>query len=310
VRAGYGTSIALAGAIVLGACGGAPPRPPVAPEPPAAPPSPAGRWSWSRAGEAEPGVRVVEVERWNLVQEGTRLRGGYQRDAVFLSVDGRPFSCNQALRYALRTRYSVEGEVAGAAVRLRELGAYVDESPCETRARELASYQGTLRGDVLVLAFPGGEQTLRRDDTPVPIEQGPGDASGVWVWQNRSVDDADSDEVRIEQERWELRIDDAGVVTGGYARTVTVYREAGAIYACSGEPSYVLRERYTVRGNADRARLTLAEESAEVAPSPCDPGERHLDAAVGHLTVDALVLEWRGGRRQVLTRQNGGRNAM
>ena len=119
----------------------------------------AGAWLWSLVVEAD-GVRRIERERWELSARDGTVAGSYVREVFALSTDGEPFACNQALAYALRARYQVEGRADGAGLVLHETGYEVTPSPCERGFRTLGSYRGALERGALVLSWDGGRQRL------------------------------------------------------------------------------------------------------------------------------------------------------
>jgi hypothetical protein len=264
-----------------------------------------GQWRWSMVTE-EDGVRRVEVERWRLQARGAnRIGGTYERTVTFLAQSGVPFTCNQDLSYELRTVYQVEGTVRdGKGVELSELDYQTAPSPCDTGYRSLASshYQGERVGERLVLRWRSGEQTLWREAAAprVPQEHLATRAAvtGTWRWQSRSQQGT---QVRIEIEDWDLAENPAGAITGTVARTVTIFDAEGQRHDCSGDTFYRYRDRYTVRGYRTGTSIGLHETAALPEPHPClVHEERHLDAAVGELSGDYVVLTWRGGRKQVL----------
>jgi hypothetical protein len=262
-----------------------------------------GQWRWSMVTEAD-GVRRVEIERWRLQALGTdRIGGTYQRTVTFLAQSGVPFTCNQDLSYELRTVYQVEGTVRdGKDVKLSELDYQTAPSPCDTGYRALASYQGERVGERLVLRWPGGEQTLGREaEAPGAPEEhlaARAAVTGAWRWQSRSQQGT---QVRVEVEDWELAENPAGAITGTVARTVTIFDAEGQRYDCSGDTSYRYRDRYTVRGYRTGTSIGLHETAVLPEQHPClVHEERHLDAAVGELSGDYVVLTWRGGRTQIL----------
>jgi hypothetical protein len=283
-------------------------REPAPPPPLPAPPDPrevAGSWSWSHVSDAD-GVRRVEHELWVLERHAEGVRGRYHRTITFLSVDGRPFECTQTASYHLRAVYQLDGRLAGDHVELRETDYQVAESPCERGFRRLASYRARVDGGRLELESEHGTQVLgpAPGDSPAPAPRS-ANAAGAWTWSTRSIEPTGeaAGATRIEQEDWQLEVAADGVIGGWYVRTVTVFDEDGRPFACSGEPRFQYRDRYRLRGAGSGRRLTVTEIEVETVPNRCvRAAERHLDAAVGHLDGDYLVLEWRGGRRQVLHR--------
>lgn len=253
-------------------------------------------------------MRRVEIEHWNLARAGDRLRGEYRREVAFESVDGLPFSCNQAASYRLRTAYDLEGflDPERGDLVLVETGYRTAPSPCEPDQRRLTRYRAHPLEDGLDLEGEGGRQTLRRDDTAAPPAgtwpAARPEAAGTWRWESHEPV-GPVGERRAEREQWTLTEEEGGLVTGAYERIVTVIAAAGETLACNGEGSYEYRDRYVVRGTRTGDRVTLAEVAVESEPHPCLVHEdRHLDAATGRLYPEELVLLWRGARRQVLRR--------
>jgi hypothetical protein len=301
------------GAVVLCAAAACGPTPAPAP-PPTPAPEPAltaadlrGHFRWSHASDAD-GVRRVEIERWSLDGEGPALTGRYEREVTFVSLDGTPFECNQAVRYRLRSTVELEGTVAGRSAHLHARAYRVEASPCERGYRRLGSYEARPVPAGLALRWDGGAQTLSRDEPPAdaaPTAPAPDSGErapleGAWRWATRATAD-DGAELRLEVERWRLTETSPGVLEGEYVRTVTVSSPGGAEIACAGAPHYRHQDRYTVRGTRDGDRITVAEVAYEAEPHPClHHAERHLDSAIGVLEGGYLVLTWRGKRRQVL----------
>lgn len=278
----------------------------------------AGDWRWSLATEAD-GVRRIEVEHWRLQSpapagpgrplDRQSVMGTCERVVTFLSMDGMPFECNQALAYELRATYRVQGTITGGELELAELSYETADSPCEPGHRRLATYRGERIGPDLVLRWPEGEQTLKRDasgkkpgvDAQPGVEPRPAMAlAGAWRWQSRNQRDR---EVRVEIEEWDLVEEPGGAITGTVMRTVTIFDAQGEVYDCNGNTYYQYRDRYTLRGHRTGDRLGVNEVAVEAEPSAClTHQERHLDAAVGELVGDHVVLTWRGNRRQILHR--------
>ncbi len=265
-----------------------------------------GAWRWSHVAEND-GVRRVELESWWLQLDGTKVSGHYDRTVTFLSLDGVPFECSQALTYSLRTRYRLAGSADATHLEIDETGYDTVPSPCEGGYRKRAHYAGFLQGKQLVLRWPRGSQALRRaerhDDPPPPAAS---QLDGRWVWHNSSGPDVD-DEIRVEREDWELSESPSGRIAGSYLRTVTVYDAEGRIMPCSGQSWYTYSDRYTVAGSRRRGRLILSEVAVAPQPHPClaDRQERHLDAAVGRVDGDYIELTWRGSHLQILHRPQG-----
>ena len=279
-----------------------------------------GHWKWSLVSE-EDGVRRVEVETWRFqvaeaadgaasgAAAGPHLVGSCERAVTFMSLDGMPFSCNQELSYRLQATYQIDGHIVGGDhALLAERDYQVTPSPCERGERRLATYQARLLpGGQLRMHWADGRQTLARiqasEANPPAASGSAGDTlTGHWRWQSRNQE---GDEVRVESEAWELHeAVSTGKLEGTVERMVTVFARHGTRYACSDDTFYRYRDRYTVRGSRQGADLTVSEVAVEPEKHPClDYHERHLDAALGSVIGEYVVLTWRGGKRQVLHRQ-------
>lgn len=294
-------------AILLAAgCGqGAVPSPPAAPSTaPTTPTSTAeitGAWRWSHATEADR-VRRVEVEHWHLRAERGAVHGTCERVVTFLAVDGIPFTCSQTLTYELHTTYRVTGSYRNRTLELSEVSYIARPSPCDDGYRTMAEYRGELRGDELVIGWPGGTQALTRttETAATADEAAAPRAAGAWRWQTR---DEQRGEIHVEVEEWDLAEDESGQISGTVTRTITVFDPQGHRYTCSGDTYYRYQDRYTIRGMRAGTALSLSEIAVEPERHPClTYQERHLDTAVAELIGDYLVLTWRGQRRQVLHR--------
>lgn len=267
--------------------------------------APAGVWRWSHLSDVD-GVRRVELERWHLQRSGNELRGHYDREVTFLSLDGVPFRCSQSLRYRLTTRYSLRGRAGDGGLELHETGFKASSSPCDSGQRNLSQYRGAVIGEELKLTWKGGSQSLRRETHPTPVrgavEPIARSANGNWRWQNRREIQGRA-EVRVESERWNLKETNRGTITGSYQRAVTVFSQNGRTFSCSGKTFYEYRDHYRVRGSRQGNQIILSEVDSTPAESPCiTHTKRHLDAATGRIDGEFLVLEWRGRHQQILHR--------
>jgi hypothetical protein len=273
-----------------------------------------GLWIWSYVAE-ENGVRRIERERWELHPVGgDQVAGNYVREVFALSTDGEPFTCNQSLAYRTRTVYQVRGTLADGDLALEETGYEVAPSPCERGFRDLGRYRGSIDGEELVLRWSGGQETLHRpSDAELAAEASSDEPDkiaaaaaaplrGSWRWTSRSPDTGGR--TRVEVEEWQLTEGDAGAIDGTYVRTVTVFDEDGAVFACNGDTRFVYRDRFTLRGHRIGDELSLTEIAVDPEPNPCleTTEPRHLDTATGALLGGYLDLTWRGRRRQVLYR--------
>ena len=115
-----------------------------------------------------------------------------------------------------------------------------------------------------------------------------------------------------EDETWQLALGDDGALAGWYVRTVEVRDPTGADLPCAGAPGYRFVDRYLVRGHRQAAagdddagdgwRLDEVAVAAEAHPCLAANPTRARDGAELTVVGDALVLTWRGARRQVLLR--------
>lgn len=266
----------------------------------------AGVWRWSHVTETE-GVRRVESERWQIKASNRSLVGFYEREVTFLSVDGVPFDCNQALSYKLRTLYEIDGTLGKDSVAIRERDYQAPESPCERGFRQLGEYTGELIEGKLVLRWDDGEQTLVRDadavehDAPT-MAASPNDVAGPWQWSTRTETRRDGI-IRVESELWDLSVD-GEEIAGTYDRKVTVFYENGDTFRCNKDREYTYSDAYTVRGSLVDGEVNITEFDVKPATHKCLVGrdDRHLDHAIGHVEDGYLVLTWRGRHTQILHR--------
>lgn len=290
----------------------------------------AGTWSW-RLDSGDAATTRRERETWTFAPTDDWLvvAGGYHRDVELIARDGVPFTCSQRPRYQLATDVTVRAHAAPGGAIVEEDGYRAAPSPCDPGLRMPARYQATIERGQLVLRWPGGVAHLDRvepagDDeavpAPAPTAAFAPAPSGPWAWSSTSW--TKSGLVQREDERWELAAGPDGALAGWYQRTVTVADPAGAPIACAGAPRYTFVDRYLVRGRAlidrsagspapaespvddDRAGdWRLAETAVAPGVHPCLTSPRRmLDGATFDVVGDALVLTWRGRRRQVLWR--------
>lgn len=265
----------------------------------------AGAWEW-RHVEIEDGTLRREEERWQFVAtaDPRRLIGRNRREVTVRALDDVPFLCNQAPSYQQRAEIIVAADIVRTGIALTELGYTVEPGPCDPGLRQLGAYVATVRRDELHLAWPGGEATLRRTDTPPrpPRPPRPPPPAGPWTWEARSWTRAGR--WQHEREDWELAVSRDGRLAGSYLRTVTVGSPDGAAVPCAGAARYRVVDRYLVRGVATDDGWRLEEHEVEAGHHPClaaTPG-RTLDGATASADGEHLVLSWRGKRRQVLAR--------
>ncbi len=282
-----------------------------------------GTWAW-RLDSADAATTRRERERWTFAPtaDWLTLRGSYHRDVELIARDGVPFTCAQRASYPIASDVEVSARAAPGGAIVDELAYTTAPSPCEHGLRTLAQYRATIARGQLVLTWPDGVAHLDRIDAPpaAPPPLHPPPPSGAWVWSSTSWNKYGL--VQREDERWELAAGADGALAGWYERTVSIHDPAGAAIACAGAASYTFVDRYLIRG---RALIDLSATSPDPATAPVDddrPGDwrlaeiavtagahpcltsprRSLDSATFDALGDALVLTWRGSRRQVLLR--------
>jgi hypothetical protein len=212
-------------------------------------------------------------------------------------------------RLASTVELTVTAAPGGATVAERSYQAA--PSPCDRGLRRLASYHAVLDGDRLRVSWAGGEATLTRpaprSTPPAPPPAVAVAPAGRWRWTTTAWT-ADG-RVQREDEAWELTVGDDGALAGWYLRTVEVRDPGGDAIACAGAPGYRYVDRYLVRGHRQddltaRGEWRFDEVGVAADPHPClaaSPTRSH-DGATVDVVGDALILTWRGARRQVLTR--------
>jgi hypothetical protein len=123
-----------------------------------------GVWTWHHRSRDPDGDAKIENETWQLVQQGTRVRGYYLREVVVQSGDGRRFRCNGGHEYRNLAQFWVEGEVRGTELHLKETNYATLPGACETGQRTLDKYRGIVeRGrSTIRLQFGRGSQFLYR----------------------------------------------------------------------------------------------------------------------------------------------------
>ncbi len=263
-----------------------------------------GQWSWSR-WSVQPGSLRLEREGWQLQVDAMGVvRGTIVRENRFLSTDGQPFACIQGLSYARVARYRLEGKTSPAGFELAELSSDVRASPCESGERPLRRYhiRSGVDGELLV-DWDEGSQVLSPilSASALPKFHEGRALEGRWSWQKI---ERESGLERIETEDW-VFVPPAGSqastqVHARYRRLVRITDTSGAIIPCAGSDRYQFADEYQLVGTRAGLELELTEASVKDEEHPCVTKERVLDSARAHLYDDALVLEWRGGRIQVL----------
>jgi hypothetical protein len=263
---------------------------------------------WQTVTRSDQGnARIVESEAWHIEQDpnaADQLRGGYRRVVTVTSHDGALFACNGRPRYQQVTHYTVEGRLDQYPLTLRETTYEVEPSPCERAFRQLTSYQVTVVGATLHLAFPDGNQTLWPSATPPPSTTTTlAGLAGTWRYELASVDERG--DFRTERETWEFG-DRGPAIVGTYRRDVTVRSSNGVAFACANATEYSYHDviEFVGQRKPGTQMFTLREVAIGADTHPCvqaTPG-RALDEATAEQRGNYLVLDWRGKRREVLER--------
>ncbi|MCB9565521.1 MAG: hypothetical protein H6708_34480, partial [Kofleriaceae bacterium] len=124
---------------------------------------------------------------------------------------------------------------------------------------------------------------------------------GPWRWLHA---EREAGTLRIERERWlfdRTRADPAtghARADGRYRRDVLVIALDGAPFLCNQQPFYLQSAVVDVTARVDDAgEVAIDEGDYQVAPSPCEPGFRHLGAyqARIHDRGMRVTLTWDGG---------------
>ena len=276
-----------------------------------------GTWAWQHR-ETVDGVERDERERWTIDRgaDWTALGGHYQRTVAFTATDGVPFTCAQAPRYQLASTIQLAIHATPGGAIVDELAYQAAPSPCDRGLRRRTSYLATAHGDTLELRWDDGVAHLTRvpPDAPPPpaplaIAAAP---AGPWTWSATSWTTAGL--AQREDEAWQLTLGDDGALAGWYLRTVTIRDPAGAIIPCAGAAEYRYVDRYLLRGRHQPAEgddggdgWRFDEVAVDAGTHPCLAAHpvRSRDGATVEVVGDALVLTWRGARRQVLHRPAG-----
>jgi hypothetical protein len=271
-----------------------------------------GGWRWILRTQ-EGGTTRTEAEQWRLrphPSAPTRLVGRYLRTVEVHSDDRTPFRCNQRAWYRQRATFDVEVELTRTGYAIHERAYRAEPSPCDTGFRRLTSYAAARAGERLQLTSNGAAQTLWQVDAEVaPLPEVPWPLApplaGAWRWDATSFDGGGH--VRDESEWWELSPRaDGQQLDATYRRRVTVRSADGSsVLPCARAPRYAFDDAYVLTGRREGDRWRLVEVAAQPGHHPCLAAApaRHLDEATAEQRGEALVLEWRGKRRQVLHRR-------
>jgi hypothetical protein len=279
----------------------------------------------------------MERQAWHLRQKGAEITGFYVVELTMVSGDGRPYLCSREPRFSTLLRFEVRGRADSASIDIEEVGDALAKGPCRPVFRSPTRFQAQLKGDVLSLRDGGHRVTLYRRplketsatrqllaferpdrtwvgepafptlDTAHPGNPGTGavdseppvEVGGVWVWEHKGrVTDGDE---KVEREEWHLE-QTGSRVSGYYDRSVRQVSTDGQAYRCSNALDFKVTTRYHLAGEVKGSRIVLYERSFEILEgSPCDSGQRRLDAYQGEAALDELRLMW-GVGTQVLRR--------
>jgi len=278
------------------------------------------------------GSNDVRMERqaWRLRQEGESITGFYVVELTMISGDGRPYLCSQEPRFSTLLRFEVRGHAQSDGVELEEVGDVLAKGPCRPVFRSPARFKADIRGDMLTLADGGHRFTLYRRQNkeqqtatkqllaferpdsswrgepafPTFPRMGsasepPAEVDGVWLWEFRGR--LPTGDEKQEREEWHLE-QQGTRVTGYYDRTVRQVSTDGHPYRCSSTLDFAVTTRYHLSGEIQGSKLVLYERSFEIVEgSPCDSGQRRLDAYQGEAALGEIRLMW-GVGAQVLRR--------
>jgi hypothetical protein len=279
------------------------------------------------------GDTKVERQAWNLRQTGSSIHGFYVAELTMLSGDGRPYLCSREPRFSTLLRFDVRGRVHASGIEIEEVGDALAKGPCRPVFRSPTRFRVELRGDMLTLVDGSSRQTLYRRSGKDPQgltqqllaferpdrswtgepafptldraggasseSERPMDVGGTWVWEHRGR--IGSGDEKQEREEWHLD-QDGSRLSGYYDRAVRQLSTDGQAYRCSNSVDFRIVTRYQLAGEVKGNRIVLYERSFEILEgSPCDNGQRRLDAYQGEAALDELRLMW-GVGTQVLRR--------
>ena len=275
----------------------------------------------------------IERQAWELRQTGRTITGYLVTELTMVSGDGRPYLCSHEPRFSTLIRFEIRGVVGPQGLRFEQVGEALAKGPCRPTHASHASYRAEVRGDILTLADSErtitlyrrrGEQAAattqqllafaRPDQTwasepafptgGLPIGEladagHTADVGGVWVWEHRGR--LPSGDEKREREEWHLE-QTGSRLSGYYDRIVRQTSTDGKAYVCSNDVNFKVVTRYRLAGEVKGSRVVLYERSFEILEaSPCDTGQRRLDAYEGEAALDELRLMW-GVGAQVLRR--------
>jgi hypothetical protein len=297
----------------------------------------AGVWEGFSQGTIADGLGAgdtrIERQAWRLKQSGNAISGFYVLELTMISGDGRPYLCSQEPRFSTLLRFEVRGRAQAGGIEIEEVGDALSKGPCRPVFRSPTRFRAEVRGDVLTLVDGGTRLTLYRrpgkeqksetnqllsferpdstwgsdpafpslDGSPAGLapKESPVEVQGLWVWEHKGLMPTGDEK----QEREEWHLDQEGShVSGYYDRAVRQISTDGNAYRCSNSLDFRVVTRYHVSGEVQGTRLVLYERSFEILEgSPCDSGQRRLDAYQGEAAAGEIRLMW-GVGTQVLKR--------
>lgn len=272
---------------------------------------------------AAAGDTRIERQAWRLSQVDDAIVGFYVVELTMISGDGRPYVCSGAPRFSTLVRLEVRGRMRDGQIDLEETGAPRAKGTCQPTFQRLGRYRAAVRGDVLVLTDGERRYPLHRRATPATADRlldfegdqatpasaisfspeesaaAPVDVQGVWIWERRGT--VPTGDEKIEREEWHL-VQDGAKVTGWYDRAVRQISTDGHAYRCNRALDFSIVTRYQVTGEVRGNAIVIHERAFEILQeSPCDDGQRRLDAYKGQAAGGEIRLLW-GPGAQVLRR--------
>lgn len=278
----------------------------------------------------------IERQAWRLEQTGSLVRGYYVVELTMISGDGRPYSCSHTSQFQTLLRFEVSGKALGDAVDLEEIGDVRIKGECRPTFRSPSRFRVMSRGGSLIVNEGEAKRTLyRRPDndaqdlielqridaswtvapqfpdlngrlaespaTPTDLRDRPAEVSveGTWVWEFRGT--LETGDEKLEREEWHLSQEGTRLV-GYYDRSVRQTSTDGQAFRCNNATDFKVVTRYAVAGEVRGNEIALFERGFEILEgSPCDSGQRRLDAYQGEAEQGEIRLVW-GVGKQVLRR--------
>ena len=217
--------------------------------------------------------------------------------------------CRPVFRSPTRFKASLAGEVLTLDDGGQRLALHRRTSKEQGPTKQLLAFERPDKSWVGEPAFPTLDRQPATGTTPaagtLPVEteadgQGPIEVGGTWVWEHRGK--VSGGDEKQEREEWHLT-QDGTRIAGYYDRAIRQVSTDGQAYRCSNALDFKVVTRYHLAGEVKGNRIVIYERSFEIIEaSPCDSGERRLDAYQGEAQLDELKLMW-GVGAQVLRRE-------